>query len=138
MLTNLFQRLFAYFNELWEGFCRLVGDVWQWLWSNISSAVVSFCEWLWTFLKEAWAYITNGITDWSIQLIGYLLQAIPGLDVDTGNSIEVIRENFEQWNHFLPINELIACATVFTSAYLIAITWKIVIFVYDKVAALIP
>lgn len=120
-------------------FFEWLGEVLVSIWSAFVSAFGTFCSWLWQALQAWFGWISESITNWTLSLITFIIEHLPGVTFDqSANVIDTIRDHLEAWNNILPISTLITCVGLYIAAYLAALSIKICIFVYDKVAAIVP
>lgn len=120
-------------------FFEWLGGVLVSIWSACVNAIGTFCGWLWEVLKAWFGWISESITNWTLSLITFIIEHLPGVTFDqSANVIDTIRDHLEAWNNILPISTLITCVGLYVGAYLVALSIKICIFVYDKVAAVVP
>lgn len=120
-------------------FFEWLGEVLVSIWSAFVSALGTFCTWLWQTLQAWFGWISEAITNWTLSLITFIIEHLPGVTFDqSANVIDTIRDHLEAWNNILPISTLITCVGLYIGAYLVALSIKICIFVYDKVAAVVP
>lgn len=120
-------------------FFEWLGEVLTSIWSAFVSAIGTFCGWLWEALQAWFGWISESITNWTLSLIIFIIEHLPGVTFDqSANVIDTIRDYLEAWNNILPISTLITCVGLYLGAYLAALSIKTCIFVYDKVAAIVP
>lgn len=120
-------------------FFQWLGGLLASIWNTFVSALQDFGAWLWEMLKALFGYISEALTNWTLQLITFIIEHIPGVDFgDSANIISTVRENFQEWNNILPLQETIVCVGIYLAAYLVALGIRVCVFIYDKVAALVP
>lgn len=122
MISRLFQAILNFFASLWNAFIDIVQQVLGWLWAQ---------------LQSLFGWISQALTNWTSELLTYILNHLPGVTVDQ-SVISTIREHFVQWNNIIPISDLIACVGIYMGAYLIMLSIRFCIFVYDKASAVVP
>ena len=122
-----------------KSFFEWLGSLIVSIWSSCVNAITSFCTWLWSVLQAFFGWISESLTNWTLARISYIIEHRPGVTFDqSANVISTIRDHLEAWNNILPISTLITCVGLYVAAYLAALSIRICIFVYDKVAAVIP